>query len=243
MLKFNFTVDGTPILGLLPHSDKLVLLVCDTCKLENTTTFNNYSRAQEKFKRQGETFCKHCSSIKSGIDKRGKSIKKSGPRLNVHGDKHHSWKGGKFIASDGYVKVYLRYKTYRKEHFLVMEQNLGRKLLIGEVIHHVDLNKQNNRESNLVLLKNESIHRTAHNSLQNLSAVLIQAGLISFDRVTNTYMAVDKLRELLGQPEEANQQPSHSSDVEEGSTTRRESLRDDNSPTSPEQEHVPDDIV
>lgn len=42
--------------------------------------------------------------------------------------------------------------------------------------------------------------------------------------MTNRYMAVGKLRELLEQPEEANQQPSGSSDTPEGSTTRCESL-------------------
>ena len=48
-------------------------------------------------------------------------------------------------------------KTYNKflgrhEHRVVAERMLGRKLKKNEVVHHIDLNKQNNDECNLVVL-------------------------------------------------------------------------------------------
>ena len=101
-----------------------------------------------------------------------------------------------------------------------MEESLGRSLQRAEVVHHIDGNKINNDLDNLVLLPSESSHQQVHNSLYRLSLGLIQAGLITFDRRSNTYMAVDKLRELLEQPEEADQQPSLESNFLEGSTTR-----------------------
>lgn len=223
MLKSKKSVDGTPIRLLTRGSDKLVMLVCDKCGHENPTTFSNYLRGQIEG-RNGKTFCKSCATKASGVAKRGKPIKKTGPRPCVHAEKHHSWKGGRFIASDGYVQIYLSPKCYRKEHFLVMEKFLGRKLKIGEVVHHIDVDKQHNILSNLVLLANESEHQMVHNSLRLLSGLLVKSGLIGFCRKTNRYMAVGKLRELLEQPEEANQQPSGSSDTPEGSTTRCESL-------------------
>jgi hypothetical protein len=211
-------LDGTPVEQLKPSSERKVLVRCDSCGKENQTTYHNYRLSQEKFGRNGETFCRKCASIASGKAKRGKSIKREAP--SPTGPEHWGWKGGKFIASDGYVQVYLGPRKYRKEHFLVMEEALGRRLAPVEVVHHIDGNKQNNKLDNLVRLVNESHHQRVHNSLYKLSLDLVRAGLIQFDRESTEYMAMDKLRELLEQPEEANQQPSSDSNVLEGSTTR-----------------------
>ena len=228
MLKTNTTLDGTPISDLKPCSEKRVELVCDSCHKITTTSFANYRRATIS---KVETYCKRCATKLSGIEKRGKPIR-SGPRPSVWGERHASWKGGRFVASDGYVHIHLGSpRKYRKEHFLIMEECLGRPLQAREVIHHIDGDKQNNILDNLLLCANENIHRQVHNSLYFLSTTLIKAGLIKFDRLTNSYMAVDKLRELLEQPEAANQQPSTESNLCEGSTTRNLS-QVDSGPTS-----------
>jgi hypothetical protein len=220
MLKTNTTLDGILISSLKPNSEKRVTLICDECGKESQTSFANYNKAR---KLDGKTNCKKCACIKAGLKKRGKPLKK-GPRPSVWGQKHHSWKGGRFIASDGYVKIHLGSpRKYRKEHFLVMEEFIGRLLRPTEVVHHIDGNKQNNELSNLVLLESESEHQQVHNSLYNLSKKLVETGLIVFDTQSRSYMAVGKLRELLGQPEAANQQPSFESNLLEGSTTRNKS--------------------
>lgn len=223
MLKTNKTVDGIPVSGLSHGSDKRVALVCDGCGKTSHTTWANYYRSS-RIRKSRKTYCRKCSNKRSGLKKRGKEIKKTGPRPKMHGPKHPSWKGGRYIASDGYVQVYLGPRQYRKEHFLVVERHIGRKLSRVEVVHHIDTDKQNNGLKNLVLLANESEHQKAHASLRSVAARIIKAGLIWFSRETNTYMAVGKLRELLGRLEEANQQPSQGSDTLEGSTTRYESL-------------------
>ena len=49
------------------------------------------------------------------------------------------------------------------EHRYVMEKVLGRKLLSSEIVHHIDLNKQNNDASNLIALsraEHAKIHKT-----------------------------------------------------------------------------------
>ena len=58
-------------------------------------------------------------------------------------------------------------KTYRKylgrhEHRRVAEQKLGRPLRAGEVVHHIDGNKQNNAPSNLAILPSQSVHAQLH---------------------------------------------------------------------------------
>ena len=54
----------------------------------------------------------------------------------------------------------------RHEHRVVAEKMLGRKLRKSEVVHHIDLNKQNNDESNLVVLPNTSVHSHLHQILK-----------------------------------------------------------------------------
>jgi hypothetical protein len=58
-------------------------------------------------------------------------------------EKNPNWRGGKHIAPNGYVKVYVGTahhladgKGYAYEHRLVAEEKLGRLLLPGEIVHH-----------------------------------------------------------------------------------------------------------
>jgi hypothetical protein len=85
------------------------------------------------------------------------------------------WKGGRKIRRDGYVLIAVPddypYPAYQKgsgtkyalEHRVVVEQRLGRYLLPGEVVHHIDGNPSNNAEGNLEVFASQSEHiRSAH---------------------------------------------------------------------------------
>ena len=67
----------------------------------------------------------------------------------------HGWKGGKFIDKDGYVKIYkpghLPKASYVREHVLVMEILLGRRLFPSEQVHHKNGIRNDNRPENLEL--------------------------------------------------------------------------------------------
>ena len=57
--------------------------------------------------------------------------------------------------------------TYEKTHGqhthrLVAENKIGRKLRPGEIVHHIDGDKQNNSPENLMVLENQRVHAALH---------------------------------------------------------------------------------
>ena len=84
-------------------------------------------------------------------------------------DASDSWNG-----PDGYKFVYVKDHPRAKrrngmyEHILVMEQELGRFLFSGEVIHHIDGNKSNNNLENLMLFSSDGDHREFHNFMTKI---------------------------------------------------------------------------
>ena len=87
------------------------------------------------------------------------------PRLPAKSrpEHNHFWTGGRTVEK-GYILVkspahpYKNHLGYVREHRLVMEAKLGRYLLPGEVVDHIDGVKDNNAPENLRLFARNADH-------------------------------------------------------------------------------------
>src|SRR3990167_909794 len=94
------------------------------------------------------------------------------PNRKISGKLNPKWRGGRRVDKDGYILVLQRshpyadsYHGYVREHRLVMEKKIGRYLLPTEVVHHKNGDKQDNRISNLLLLRSLSQHSKVERKL------------------------------------------------------------------------------
>lgn len=89
-------------------------------------------------------------------------------------ERNINWKGGRTIASNGYVLIkcpghpMADCRGYVYEHRLIAAQTLGRPLMPGEQVHHKDGNPLNNAPENIVVEPTLHHHRVQHRKRANL---------------------------------------------------------------------------
>ena len=114
-------------------------------------------------------------------------LKRNGIKIRKQiGKDHHSWKGGKIIKGCGYYGIWnpehprKDSQGYVYEHTLIYEEKTGKLPQKKEVLHHINLDKLDNRFENLYLCGNKQ-HLICHRSIENLIKPLLDKNIIYFD--------------------------------------------------------------
>ena len=105
-----------------------------------------------------------------------------------YGENHVAFKQGWYISKRGYKMVLksdngIKRKTnatgghYIPEHKVIAGQALGRDLNSSELVHHIDLDKLNNNNDNL-LICNAPYHKWLHNRMgERYAEIYLQKGV------------------------------------------------------------------
>ena len=163
---------------------KVAKLSCDNCGIHFERSLHELS--PERRNNHYKHFCNECDARSLG----GKIA------AQIRINKTKDFIGKKVRQKSGYYEIYTR-KThpYRpndnwvREHIIVMENFLGRRLEKNEVVHHIDGDKTNNNINNLDLCTiNE--HNNCHAKAELIVFELFKKGFVEYDKVNKKYYLI-----------------------------------------------------
>lgn len=119
--------------------------------------------------------CEQCGKVVS-VYRSPSNMKKYPPKFcslkctgaAQRGAGNPAYNGGRYIDPNGYVHVFspnypnCDCRGYIYEHRVVAEQKLGRSLLDGEVVHHINEIKIDNRPENIVVCASQAEHMNTY---------------------------------------------------------------------------------
>jgi DNA-directed RNA polymerase subunit N (RpoN/RPB10) len=175
LLVSDKTESGIPVAELCRDSKELVGVICQRCGKVYKMQWASYQRAIRAGRKNGKSFasriCLDC--WRSRTRNKNKEQYKL-PKARV--DSFRRKTGIHIPATFSLVK-----------HRVAAAYYLGRALTGAEFVHHVNGNRDDNREQNIVVL-NHTAHTEAHKSLTAIAWRMVKSDLILYDRALNKYL-------------------------------------------------------
>ena len=142
--------------------------------------------------KQGESATQIAKSLNLFTTSVTRVLRRNGLKTgHKKGPEHPMWKGGR-VLKNGYPSIWSPKHHrknncgYVKEHVLIMEKELGRKIKKTEHIHHIDFTRDNNNPLNLWVCSGSN-HKKAERSIQKLVKELLERNVLKFNRVKGVY--------------------------------------------------------
>ena len=156
------------------RTKKVYVYQCNECGVEFE---RDYDPAKE-----GATnvhFCKDCWDPSLGQREAKKAKLKKAEAL---GQRTHKTYKEIYVGPD----YPYRDSLWVREHIVVMEQHIGKRIPEGMVVHHIDGDKLNNNLDNLLLCTIEE-HNKCHAANEQIVFDLYKKGLVKFDKNKKEY--------------------------------------------------------
>lgn len=102
------------------------------------------------------------TSTRFGLKKGEPTRYLRGHTFGSSGPGHVRWKGGIWHRQDGYTAITVASRTRKPEHVLIVERALGHALPDGAQVHHVNGQRGDNANQNLVACQDNGYHRLLH---------------------------------------------------------------------------------
>jgi hypothetical protein len=124
--------------------------ICISCEREFTDNHN-----KRRICHRCRIPWKRCSGCDKRIQAKSKLCIHCSNKQRI-AEGNFNWRGGKTKTTKGYILVYYpghhrNSNNYVFEHILVMEERIGRNLVSGETVHHINGIRDDNRPENLEL--------------------------------------------------------------------------------------------
>lgn len=128
-------------------------------KSESTVRYHLLKQGvQLRTSKEGIALVRH----KLGSGRRGKSFphsEKAKKKMSEAKKRYSLLHSKGYGIHNGYVRISVGENAGRNQHIVIMEQHIGRRLLKGEVVHHINGIKTDNRIENLKLMTNAEYSR------------------------------------------------------------------------------------
>ena len=148
----------------IPKQIKNIRKKCNeyhTINIDNQLLIKLYIDEKYSIRQLAETFKCNKSTIKDRLEKNGIAIRPFNDK-NYYKNRKDLNRPHISVDSSGYI-----HQMSQRQHRLIMEKFLGRKLTKNEHIHHIDFNKSNNDINNLFLFHTNDAHLSYHGYIKH----------------------------------------------------------------------------